>query len=136
MDFRETFREMYASLVYLWHRTRGVETDPLARRIAVHENAFGRSRPEMRREPLGEVKKVVMEVDTTVEVAVDGEKQWLGIGDNYGYGLSRRERSEALGIQFEKELEMRGFGRFGECKASYIVPLNKASTAIRSRPRC
>ena len=134
MDFRETFRELYASLVYLWHRTRGVETDPLARRIAVHENAFGKSRPEMRREPPGEVKEVVMEVDTTVEVAVDGEKQWLGIGDNYGYGLSRRERSEALGIQFEKELEKRGFGRFSECKASYTVPLNKPLPPLDPNP--
>ena len=112
----------------MWHRTRGVETDPLARRIAVHENAFGRSRPEIQREPLGEVKEVKevgLKMDTTVDVAVDGEKQWLGIGDGYGYGLSRRERSEALGIQFEKELAKRGYGRFSECKASDTVLLIK-----------
>ena len=128
MDFRETFRELYASLVYMWHRTRGVETDPLARRIAVHENAFGKSRPEMRRGHPGEARELVLEVDTTVEVAVDGEKQWLGIGDDYGYGLSRRERSEPLGMQFEKELEKRGYGRFGECEASDTLPLNKPSS--------
>ena len=124
MDFRETFRELYASLVYMWHRMRGVETDPIARRIAVLENALDKSRPEMRQGHPGEVRVVVLGVDRTVEVAVDGEKQWLGVGDDYGYGLSRRERSEALGIQFEKELEKRGIGRSGECKASDTLPVN------------
>ena len=123
MDFRETFRELYASLVYMCYRMRGVETDPLAHRMAVLEDVFDKSRPEMR---LGHPKcgkELVLEVDKTVEVAVDGEKQWLGVGDNYGYGLSRRERSEALGIQFEKELEQMGYGRSGECKVPEIYLL-------------
>jgi hypothetical protein len=125
MDFRETFCELYASLVYMCRRMRGVETDPLARRMAVLENAFDKSLPEMRRGRPKEEMGLVLEVDTTVEVAVDGEKQWLGVGDNYGYGLSRRERSEALGMQFEKELEKRGYGRSSECKVPDIYRFNK-----------
>jgi len=103
MDFRETFRELHASLVYMYRRMRGVETDPLARRMAVLENAFDKSRLEMRQGHPRYEKELVLEVNKTVEVAVDGEKQWLGVGDNDGYGLSRRERSEALDIQFGKE---------------------------------
>ena len=125
MDFRETFRELYAGLIYMCYRMRGVETDPLARRMAVLEHAFDKSLPEMRRERPKEEKELVLKVDRTVEVAVDGEKQWLGVGDNYGYGLSRRERSEALGMQFEKELEKRGYGHSCECKVLYIYRCNK-----------
>lgn len=125
MDFRETFRELYASLVYMCRRMRGIETDPLARRMAVLEHAFDKNLPDMRRGRPKEEKELILEVDTTVEVAVDGEKQWLGVGDNYGYGLSRRERSEALDIQFEKELEKRGYGRSSECKVPDIYRCNK-----------
>lgn len=125
MDFRETFRELYASLVYMCYRMRGVETDPLARRMAVLEHAFDKSLPEMRRGRPKEEKELVLKVDRTVEVAVDGEKQWLGVGDNYGYGLSRRERSEALSMQFEKELEKRGYGHSSECKVLDIYRCNK-----------
>lgn len=112
MDFRETFRELYASLVYMYRRMRGVETDPLARRMAVLEDAFDKSLPEKRRGRSKEENNLVLQVDKTVEVVVDGEKQWLGVGDNYGYGLSRRERSEGMGIQFETQLEKRGDGHF------------------------
>ena len=137
MDFRETFREMYASLVYMWHRMRGVETDPHARRIAVLENVFDKSRPEKRRGGPRGANELVVQVDKTIEVAVavDGEQQWLGVGDDYGYGLSRRERSEALVIQFEKELEKRGYGRSGECcKAPDNVPINKPSAPLDLDP--
>jgi hypothetical protein len=127
MDFRETFRELYASLVYMCRRMRGVETDPLARRMAVLENAFDKSLPEKRRGRPKEEKELILEVDKTVEVAVDGEKQWLGVGDNYGYGLSRRERSEALGMQFEKELEQRGYGHSSECKVPDTYRCNNLS---------
>lgn len=123
MDFRETFRELYAGLVYIWHRMRGVETDPLARRFAVLENAFDKSHAEIGRGHPGEAKEPVLEVDKAVEVAVDGERQWLGVGDDYGYRLSRSERREALGIQFEKDLQKRGYGRSGECKAPHILPI-------------
>ena len=72
MDFRETFREIYAGLVYMWHRMRGVETDPVARRIAVLKHALDKSRAEIGHGRPGEVKGPVLEIDTTVEVAVDG----------------------------------------------------------------
>jgi hypothetical protein len=106
---------------------RGVETDPLARRMAVLENAFDKSVPEKRRGRSKEEKGLVLEVDKTVEVVVDGESQWLGVGDNYGYGLSRRERSEALGMQFEKELEKRGYRLSGECKVPDTYRCNNLS---------
>lgn len=121
MDFRETFREFYVGAVYMWRRMCGVETDPLARRIAVLENAFEKSRAEVGRGNAGEATERVLEVGTSVEVAVDGERQWLGVGDEYGYGLSRRERSEALDIQFESEIEKRGYGRSSECTVSHIL---------------
>lgn len=118
MDFRETFRELYASLLYMWHRLRGVETDSVARRVAVLENAFDKSRVEVWRGRLVEAKEQVVEVDRAVEVEVNGERQWLGVGDEYGYGLVRRERSERLGLQFERELQKKGYGRSSEwCKA-------------------
>ncbi|KAI0301579.1 organic solute transporter Ostalpha-domain-containing protein [Multifurca ochricompacta] len=98
MDFRETFRELSAGLVYMWLRIRGAETDPLARRVAVLEGAFDKSREKVWREGTGEAKRRGLEVDKAVEVEVDGEKQWLGLGDDYG-------------IQFERELEKRGYGR-------------------------
>jgi hypothetical protein len=125
MDFRETIRELYASLVYMWRRMRGVETDSLARRMAVLENAFDKSLPEMRRGHRREAKELVLEVNRTVEVVVDGEKQWLGVGDDYGYGLSRRERSEGLSMQFEKVPAKRGYGSSSECKVPDIRPCNE-----------
>lgn len=121
MDFRETFREFYVGAVYMWRRMRGVETDPLARRIAVLENAFQKNRAEVGRGNAGEATERVLEVGTSVEVAVDGERQWLGVGDEYGYGLSRRERSEGLDIQFESEIEKRGYGRSSECTVSHTL---------------
>jgi hypothetical protein len=123
MDFRETFREFYVGAMYMWRRMRGVETDPLARRIAVLENAFEKSRAEVGRGNAGEATERVLEVGTSVEVevAVDGERQWLGVGDEYGYGISRRERSEALDIQFESEIEKRGYGRSSEYTVSHIL---------------
>ena len=105
----------------MWYRMRGVETDPLARRIAVLEHAFDKRRAEVGHGRPREAKEPVVEIDTSVEVAVDGERQWLGVGDDYGYGLSRRERSETLGIQFEKELEKRGYGRPSKCNAPHIL---------------
>lgn len=55
-------------------------------------------------------------VDSDVVVTVEGERQWLGAGDEYGYGIgfesrgrAGRERSEALGTQIEAELSKRGY---------------------------
>jgi hypothetical protein len=110
MDFRETFRELWAGSVYMWRRTRGAETDPHARRVAVLESAFDKSREQVWRERREEEKERGLQVGKAVEVEVDGERQWLGAGDDYDYGLSRRERSEALGVVVERELEKRGYG--------------------------
>ena len=132
MDFRETFRELYAGSVYIWRRIRGVETDPLVRRIAMLEKAFEKSRADVGRGNSGQAKECVLEVDRAVEVAVDGERQWLGVGDEYGYGLSRRERSEGLSIRFENELEKRGYGRSSECTLTSYPPDNKPFMIVRS----
>jgi hypothetical protein len=123
MDFRETFRELLAGLVYMWHRIRGTETDPLARRVAVLETAFDKSRAQVWREYRKEVKRRDLLVEEVVEAEIDGERQWLGLGNDHGYGLSRRERSEALGVQLEKDLEKRGHVSPGECKALDVLPL-------------
>jgi hypothetical protein len=117
MDFRETFRELWIGSVYMTSRMRGVETDPHARRVAMLESAFDKSRERVWRERREEEKERDLQVVKAVEVDVDGETQWLGAGDDYDYGLSRRERSEALGVVVERELEKRGYGRSGgECE--------------------
>jgi hypothetical protein len=117
MDFRETFRELWIGSVYMTSRMRGVETDPHARRVAMLESAFDKSRERVWRERREEEKERDLQVVKAVEVDVDGETQWLGAGDDHDYGLSRRERSEALGVVVERELEKRGYGRSGgECE--------------------
>ena len=89
MDFRETFHEMLAGLVYMWRRMWGEETDSLAHRVAVLENAFGKGRAQVyhkhRRE---QAKGRNLEVDDAVEVEIAGEGQSLNLGDDYGYGRS------------------------------------------------
>lgn len=126
MNFRETFRELWVGCVYMWHRIRGKEpvVDSGAIRAAHYEIAFGKQRftPYQRddcddsrtenidlKEPT--LPQVQVEVSERVEVDIGGEKQWLGTGDNYGYGLEflRRERSEGLEEQIERELEKRGY---------------------------
>ncbi|KAI0312894.1 organic solute transporter Ostalpha-domain-containing protein, partial [Amylostereum chailletii] len=116
MDFRETFRELRAGTVYMWHQMRGKETDVAARREAHLVGAFDKSRTDvwrgMHRREKGADDGEEMGVDVTVRVDrvvdVDGERQWLGVGDDYGYGVARRERSDALGVQIERELARRG----------------------------
>lgn len=115
MDFRETFRELTNGCVCIWHRMRGIETDTRARREAVLEGAFGQSRTQVWRARDKEKDTIGMEVDVEVDrlVMVEGERQWLGIGDNYGYGLMRRERSDGLEEQIDKELSKRGYAKPG-----------------------
>jgi hypothetical protein len=127
MDFRETFRELWAGCVYMWHKSRGKPPllDKGAVRAAHYETAFGKQRPtQMKRNFVGDrpddctnlsepmFPMVQAQVDEHVEFDVVNEKQWLGIGDDYGYGLLkflRKERSESLEKQIEKELEKRGY---------------------------
>lgn len=123
-DFRETFREIGAGCVYLVDRMKGREArvDIIARRAAVFEDTFGQERPRpattLPTLEYGFVQeKPPMQVQVLREVDVDvgGERQWLGIGDDYGYGLayaSRREKdkSDGLGEAIEKELGRRRAG--------------------------
>ena len=117
MDFRETFREVRAGLVYMWCRMHGTETDSLARRVAVLEGAFDKSRARVWRERRRKVKGRDLEVNEVVEVEIDGERQWVGLGDDYGHGLSRRE---ALDVN---QLERRGHRCSGECKTHSLLPI-------------
>jgi hypothetical protein len=113
MDFRETFHEMLAGLVYMWRRMWGEETDSLAHRVAVLENAFGKRRAQVgRKHRREEVKGRNLKVDDVVEVEVDGERQWLGLGDDYGHGHSG-ECNTSLYSQPAAD----GYGRFrnGTC---------------------
>ncbi|KAG6837828.1 hypothetical protein H0H93_016196 [Arthromyces matolae] len=120
MDFRETFREIWIGCIHLWDRTRGKEStyDIGARRTAHFTEAFGRPRASSSTihgdnddgYNVATLPKVHVNVEEHVDVEIEGEKQWLGIGNDYGYGLdyARRQRSESLGTQIEKELERRG----------------------------
>jgi hypothetical protein len=123
MDFRETFREIWLGMVYLSDRACGREPRPDkgARRTAHLEEAFGKSRPLLPPKANPHSKKQVsqvmkqqlleVQVEQSIDVDVGGERQWLGIGDDYAYGLgyARREKSEMLGEQIVKELQRRGF---------------------------
>ena len=93
--------------------------DVQARREGYLESVFGRSRHDIHRDArtgqnVGskEVPGVTVEVER--EVRVGEERQWLGVGDDYVYGLGYqtkrlRERSEGLEEQIEKELSKRGY---------------------------
>ena len=94
------------------------------RRAAHYEEAFGRSRlayagPEKNlkgshnlREKLVAHSSVTVDVDQEVQIEPGEERQWLGTGDDYGYGLGylQRERSEGLTAQIDRELGRRGIG--------------------------
>lgn len=123
LDFRETFREIWIGCIYLLDKVRGKEPSPDfgVRRAAHYEEAFGRPRlayagPE--KTPKGSHnlgEKLAAHpalVNQEVQIEVGGERQWLGTGDDYGYGLGylRRERSEGLAAQIERELGSRGIG--------------------------
>ncbi|KAL1944940.1 hypothetical protein VTO73DRAFT_2560 [Trametes versicolor] len=123
MSFKETGREIWAGLVYMVHRSRGRETDPQARREAALEDVFGRSRIAIHREanmsasgkPMRPPEKELsVSVDVEKEVHVNDERQWLGVGDDYIYGLGyqakpRREKSDGLEEQIDRELAKRGY---------------------------
>ncbi|KII96195.1 hypothetical protein PLICRDRAFT_96965, partial [Plicaturopsis crispa FD-325 SS-3] len=109
-DFRETFREIWIGCIYLFDRMRHREPRPdhSARRAAILENALGRSRPPPTYAP--DEKDADIELLEHDGERKDGERQWLGKGDDYAYGLEyagRREKSEALGTQIERELARR-----------------------------
>ncbi|KAL0956001.1 hypothetical protein HGRIS_002177 [Hohenbuehelia grisea] len=115
LDFRETFRELRVGWLYIWDRLRGREPrhDYGIRRIAHLEGAIGRGRPFTKpgeRAPPTKVEKEAMiEVQVDEMVEVDGERQWLGVGDSslLSLGRDRREKSETLEAKIHKELERR-----------------------------
>ncbi|TDL20066.1 DUF300-domain-containing protein [Rickenella mellea] len=120
MDFRETFRELWSGCVYIFKRWRGKETDVGARRMAVMEDVFGRSRIRVEARGAGyKTEKGLggggkgdgVRVDVESEVVVGSDRQWLGVGDDYAYGLdhTRRERSAGFAEQVQTELEKRGY---------------------------
>lgn len=122
MNFAETFRELRNGMVYIFRRWKGHETDMQARRDAALEGVFGRSRFDIAQKQKNGVydektqKSVAVSVDVDEMVHLGEERQWLGVGDNYAYGLkyqARKEKSDSLGRQIEKELESRGYGRRG-----------------------
>ncbi len=132
MDFRETCKELWAGCVYLFDKARGREpsADRHARRAGHYENAFARPRlsqtspratekASSSRSPAARSKsekvsfppKASLYVQVEREVDVDGERQWLGTGNDYVYGLEfmHGERSDGLELEFERELVRRGY---------------------------
>ena len=114
-------------LVYILAKVRRREPalDVHPRRAAHYEEAFGKARiPErILLEKTGPLRKerptlpsLKVEVEQDIAVDIEGERQWLGLGDNYAYGLGymRREKSDELEVQIGRELEKRGYRWSGE----------------------
>ena len=131
-NFRETYDELRVSVQYMWHRMRGRETDVSARRQAVLEGVFGQSRIRLEGKLPTTTEKTVakekssmsVQVDVEETVFINRERQWLGVGDDYAYGLgyhSRRqkERSEGLEEGIQRELEQRGYPRSGTARPNH-----------------
>ena len=146
----ETFRELWAGIIYMFRRWRGKETDKQARRMAAHQGVFGHSRSripsdgsarskslihnsqEKKREkptsPSGQVEFGRLDevlVDVEREVYLGSERQWLGVGDGRDYVLESltRETSEGFEDAVAKELYKRGYTLRG-----IILPLFRSWT--------
>ncbi|KAJ7668515.1 organic solute transporter Ostalpha-domain-containing protein [Mycena polygramma] len=108
-DFRETFREIRVGWIYIMDKMRGREPTPDhgARRIAHYESAFGRPRqPNLpTHKGLGENRDDIEKGLLSPSGVQLETPPWLGLP-----GHSRREKSEGLEVQIEKELERRGYG--------------------------
>ncbi len=146
MNFKETGRELWQGTIYMIRKYRGREVDTQARREAVLENVFGRSRFDITREAgssglkvNSSEKDVNVTVEVEKEVRVGDERQWLGVGDDYIYGLGyqarrQRERSEGLESQIEKELARRGYSIRGmlhiRIPSQYVLILYQARPLV------
>ncbi|KAI0960720.1 hypothetical protein AcV7_000024 [Taiwanofungus camphoratus] len=97
MNFKETLRELWTGIVYIVRRARGRETDAQARREAVMEEVFGRSRIGI----YGQAKVGV--VDPEEPSAIQS--------------ASRREKS-GLEDEIQRELATRGQSRRGTSRGS------------------
>ena len=159
MNPMETFRELWAGIVYMFQRWRGKETDKQARRVAAHQGVFGGSRSrffshgsaqseslirndqEMKRKkkgasPLNRVEAGRLDevlVDVEREVYLGSERQWLGIGDSHEYvlGSVTREKSEGFEDAVAKELCKRGYTLRG--KAFSVLPTVNTTFIIQNR---
>ncbi|KAH9846988.1 DUF300-domain-containing protein [Lenzites betulinus] len=149
MSFKETGREIWAGIVYMVHRSRGRETDVQARREAALETVFGRSRIAINRGANTSMaraseKELSVAVAVEKEVHINDERAWLGVGDDYVYGLGyqarpRREKSEGLEEQIERELARRGYGLQDKHASSVqytpVVDVEGGAAAGHERPQ-
>lgn len=140
----ETYRELRSGTVYLWHRMRGRETDVMARRQAVLESVFGKSRIEMqggsfmtssnekKRKDKAATDATVVEVAVEQTVRIDRERQWLGVGDEYDYGLQWPKESRNMNFDYEAAVN----GELNEpvcrkCLLRQYIGITKASHSSR-----
>ena len=115
-NFMETYRELKSGTIYMWHRMRGRETDVLARRQAVLEGVFGKSRIDIQgglpasssneKERRNGKAKAPLTVEVAVEQTVhtEPERIWLGVEDNLNYTVghhSQRRREKDLEVHEE-----------------------------------
>ncbi|EIN06704.1 DUF300-domain-containing protein [Punctularia strigosozonata HHB-11173 SS5] len=119
LDFRETWREIRDGAVYMVHRWRGVETDQAARRTMHLQEAFGHNRARLTKADVGapvpgtfekvtgrrdthNAERVRGAVDSDADMMVsEGRRRWLDAG--------RREKSEGLEAEIERELQKKGY---------------------------
>lgn len=146
-DFRETLRELWDGCIYMGQQMRGKETDVRARRVAVMERALGRSRglagekhPFVGQDedwdpaddyplpaPAGDNRlKVQVGVDRHRDVS--GQRQWLGVSDHG----ARREKSDGLEAEIERELQTRGYTLRGKLdrRQYYLQPSHYTSPQV------
>ncbi|RPD64153.1 DUF300-domain-containing protein [Lentinus tigrinus ALCF2SS1-6] len=142
MNFKETGREIWVGMIYMMRKSRGHEVDTQARRQAALENVFGRSRFAIYREANNDhdskaaasEKNLGVTIEVEEELLIDDERQWIGVGNDYIYGLGyqakrQRERSEGLESQIEKELVMRGYTLRGLGSGGAYAPIVDAEAA-------
>ncbi|GBE80946.1 predicted protein [Sparassis crispa] len=114
LNFKETLRELWAGAVYMAHRFRGHETDVQARREAVLEGVFGKSRYDIRRADQAGKNPIVVAMEETVHV--DAEWQWLHAADGQtppweARDRWHREKSDPLAEQIKKGLSKTGYSK-------------------------
>lgn len=117
----------------------------MARRQAALENVFGKSRHQIQgsrvapasNQKTADEEKAALSVRVAVEetMHIGEERQWLGVGDDYAYGLEdhtrrQKEKSDGLGEQIEQELATRGYERQRKLLV-YVSECNLDSSAVR-----
>lgn len=110
-----------------------------ANRLGHYESAFGKARPSglsgrelsRRNEEKDYPTLPAAYIDVERTVDIEGERQWLGVGNDYGYGI-HREKSDGLEEQIERELERRGFGGRTSISLCRLTFADAWSTARRN----